>query len=105
MNRRNITVSGEHDANTYIGWFDPDAADVLASYQSGGPYVDYVDILLTAGGKLVREDSCNHNGKSPTYTPCTAKTAVEFIVDDGTEAGKIWAAGKGAEAFAAAEIK
>ena len=72
MNRKNITVQNAFDEDNYIGWFDLDSSTVLARYQSEGPYVNYVDILQTAGGKLVREDSSTC-GEYAHYSACTAK--------------------------------
>jgi len=105
MNRKNITETGEYGEATFIGWFDLDAATTLANSVHGSPYTHYRDVLLTAGGKLVSEYSNNFNGQSPIYTACAAQEAVEFINSDGTGDGDEWADGKGAKAFAAAEIK
>jgi len=99
MKRVNI-----YDDGMFVGWFNLDAAKCLAKYQYGNPYVSYQWLYLTAGGKLILEES-NNSGQEESYRVVSARVAVELINDAGTNEGEKWASGKGADDFTAAEIK
>ena len=104
MQRINIYQEAEY-GQEFIGWFDLDKAQVLAKHKEGDPYTSYNWIYLTAGGKLILEQSNNHLGMSAHYYTITGRRAVELINEAVTEEGLAWAKGKGAPEFEKAEIK
>ena len=43
----------------FVGWFDKDAAEEIASYQEGSPYISGSVLYATKKGRLVTEDWTN----------------------------------------------
>ena len=56
MKRINVT-----DTENWVGWFDMDAAEEIASYKEGDPYVDGKILYVTKKGKLVVHEWNNYS--------------------------------------------
>jgi len=107
MKRENIYKINEDcygSQRKFVGWFNADKTTLLAERKSGSGYVDYSELLITAGGRLVMHESNNY-GMTSYYRTVSSTDAVEIINSDGHAAGMGWAEGKGAKAFSDAEIK
>ena len=53
MERISIYTDDEHGDKEFIGWFDKDAAEEVASYTKGDLYKNGKILLATAGGKFI----------------------------------------------------
>ena len=56
MKRINVTNDGD-----WVGWFDMDAAEEIAGYEEGDPYVDGKILYVTKKGKLVVNEWSNYS--------------------------------------------
>ena len=49
------------DAGDWVGWFNMDAAEEIASYKAGDPYVDGKILYATKKGKLIVNEWNNYS--------------------------------------------
>jgi hypothetical protein len=59
MKRISIFTQTCNLEKNFLGWFDTNAAEELASYKEGDPYTFGKILLATAGGKLVVNEWSN----------------------------------------------